>query len=84
MELTDAVIGILFTILGGILKHIYGKFADLDKTDKEQDSTIANMKSEINILASHNQQRQKDVEDIKRDVKDVNEKVTKIMIKLGA
>jgi hypothetical protein len=84
MEVNDVVVGILFTVLGGILKHIYGKFEKIDNVNTEQDAKISKIDGQINLLIAHNEQRQIDVNEIKKDVKETNEKVTKIMVKVGA
>jgi hypothetical protein len=83
MKLIDLIFTITTLLIGGILKHVYGKFADLDNTDKEHREEIHRVSNNISVLMSQRETDKSELIELKADIKDIKRDMQKILISLN-
>lgn len=83
MKLIDLIFTISTLAIGGILRHVYGKFADLDKTDKEAKEEIHKVNNHISVLMSQRETDKDELIGLKTDIKEIKDNMQKILIKIS-
>lgn len=81
-EITDTIFGLLFTALGGILKHIYGKFEKIDNKNELQDKQIGAIDGRINLLASQKDDIKKSMESMEIKFESLSNKISDLLFEL--